>query len=265
MAAAFPKIVSPNSFPAFATVDGATAHNLRLVGLEVTVDPAVAAIVRILRLGHGETALVTMPRDIIVDRCYIHGQPTVNVQSGLLFEGIRMGVVDSYISECHYAGADAQAILVLGAGPYKIVNDYLEGSGENVMFGGANTVITDLVPSDIEFRLNHLFKPLAWNPNDPSYDGSHWTIKNLLEFKSGQRALIDSNVLENCWVSGQTGYCFLIKSVDPSLNPWAVSRDITLSNNIIRNVAIGASIAGFNTSLEKTTRVRVVNNLGIRS
>ena len=30
------------------------------------------------------------------------------------------------------------------------------------MFGGADPAVTNLVPSDIVLRRNHLFKPLAW-------------------------------------------------------------------------------------------------------
>ena len=48
-------------------------------------------------------------------------------------------VIDSYLSEAHVVGFDSQAICgVNGPGPFKIVNNYLEGSGENVMFGGAD-------------------------------------------------------------------------------------------------------------------------------
>ena len=45
--------------------------------------------------------------------------------------------------------------------PFKIVNNYLEGAGENVMFGGADPRIKNLVPSDIEIRRNHFFKLLS--------------------------------------------------------------------------------------------------------
>jgi hypothetical protein len=77
-------------------------------------------------------------------------------------------------------GFDSQAICgVNGPGPFKIVNNYLEGSGENVMFGGADPAIRDLVPSDIEFRGNYCFKPLSWKIGHPSYAGTPWAVKNL--------------------------------------------------------------------------------------
>ena len=59
--------------------------------------------------------------------------------------------------------ADSQAINGYnGAGPFTIENNYLEAAGENVLFGGADPAVTNLVPSDIVLRRNHLFKPLEW-------------------------------------------------------------------------------------------------------
>ena len=39
-----------------------------------------------------------------------------------------------------------------GTGPYNIINNHLEGASENVMFGGADPDISNLVPADIEAR-----------------------------------------------------------------------------------------------------------------
>ena len=55
-----------------------------------------------------------------------------------------------------------------GPGPYLIENNYLEAAGENVMFGGADPTIPNLVPSDITLRLNHLIKPRSWQQADHS-------------------------------------------------------------------------------------------------
>ena len=44
----------------------------------------------------------------------------------------------------------------------KIINNYFEGTGENILFGGADPRIDGLVPSDIEIRRNHFTKPTSW-------------------------------------------------------------------------------------------------------
>ena len=145
--------------------------------------------------------------------------------------------MDSYLSDGHVVGFDAQAICGLnGPGPFKIVNNYLEGSGENVMFGGADPAIPDLVPSDIEFRGNHCFKPLSWKIGHPSYAGIPWTVKNLFELKNARRVLIEGNLFENNWAHAQNGTAilFTVRNQDGKA-PWSVVQDVTMINNIVRN------------------------------
>ena len=76
---------------------------------------------------------------------------------------VRMDVLDSYISDIKAVSLDSQAIAGYnGAGPFRIINNYLEAAGENIMFGGADPAVTNLVPTGIEIRRNHLYKPLSW-------------------------------------------------------------------------------------------------------
>src|SRR5690606_35569096 len=44
----------------------------------------------------------------------------------------------------------------------RIINNHLEAAGENILFGGADPKIPDLVPSNIEIRNNHFYKNPAW-------------------------------------------------------------------------------------------------------
>ena len=91
---------------------------------------------------------------------------------GIALNGGAMAVVDSYLADFKEVGADSQAICGWnGPGPFKIVNNYLEAAGENVMFGGADPSVRNLVPSDIEIRRNTLTKPLTWRIGDPDYAG----------------------------------------------------------------------------------------------
>ncbi len=46
--------------------------------------------------------------------------------------------------------------------PFKIVNNYLEGAGENVLFGGPIPRSRIWFRPDIEIRRNHIAKPLTW-------------------------------------------------------------------------------------------------------
>jgi hypothetical protein len=160
-ASAMAKIISPNEVAAISTEPGASHY--RLIGLEVTSDRLPLTYASI-QLGSGEEdSLADLPHHVVIDRCYVHGQPTSDTQRGIAFNAYNSAIIDSYISEYHHLGADAQAVNVrANPGPVKIVNNYLEGAGENVLFGGAQLYISNLAISDIEFRRNLLSKPLPW-------------------------------------------------------------------------------------------------------
>src|SRR5215471_19683833 len=129
--AIMPKLISPNADPAVYTDEG--AHHYRFIGVEFGV-AAGKNIYNIVSFGADQTSLARTPHDLIVDRCYIHGNDAGNVSRGVMLNCARAAVIDSYISNCHGEGFDSQAICGWnGPGPFKIVNDYLEGAGENVM------------------------------------------------------------------------------------------------------------------------------------
>ena len=79
---------------------------------------------------------------IIFDRCWIHGSPAGEDIKGIVFEASSyIAIVDSFISDIHSKtsanGADSSAIgSVTGIGPVKIVNNFIEAAGENVLWGG---------------------------------------------------------------------------------------------------------------------------------
>jgi hypothetical protein len=85
----------------------------------------------------------------------------------------------------------------VGACAFRTVNNYLEGAGENLMFGGADPSIPDLVPSDIEIRGNPFFKPLSWKIGHLTYAGRPWSVKNIFELKNARRVLAEGNLLEH--------------------------------------------------------------------
>src|SRR5438477_10761439 len=97
------------------------------------------------------------------------------------------------------------------------------------MSGGADPAITGLVPSDIEIRRNHFYKPLIWiTENSPN----QWTVKNLLEFKNAQRILVEGNIFENIWAAAQIGALMNAKSVNQDGGcTWCVTRDLTFRFN----------------------------------
>jgi len=269
---AMPRIVTTNlsGLPCFKTQ--ASAHHYRLVGLDISADPSVINSYGLVFLGDGSPAQNTMdqvPHNLIIDRCYIHGHNQATVmKAGVLLNSANSAVVDSYISEFHSIGYDTYAIGgTNGPGPFKILNNYLEAAGENILFGGAAPAIPGLVPSDIEIRNNFFFKPYSWRVGHPTYAGKHWTIKNLFELKTGTRVLLDGNIMENCWADlpiGQSGYAILLTvRTENGGAPQANVSDVTITNNIIRHVGAGISLSGHDSggSGLQSKRIRIANNL----
>jgi hypothetical protein len=233
-----PKIVSTSSTPALQTAPG--AHNYRVMFIEMSVSTSVTLNYGIVSLGDGSSAqntLSSVPTNIILDRVYVHGHSTLNVSRCVALNSASTGVIDSYLSECHASGFDSQAICGWnGPGPFKIVDNYLEGAGENIMFGGSDPFISNLVPSDIEIRHNHFTRPTLWK--------GVWEVKNLFELKNAMRVLVEGNIFENHWPDAQAGAAILMKSVNQSgTAPWSVTRDVTFRYNLVRNVSGGINLA----------------------
>src|SRR5262245_40738676 len=258
-----PKIVTPNSGAALEALSG--AHHYRFIGLEFAVATGVPQVYSLVTLRADDTSLAPSPRDLILGRVYIHGSPSATRRRGITLNSASTAVIDSHISDCHENGSDSQAIGGWnGAGPFKIVNNYLEGAGENFMLGGADPTIPNLVPSDIEFRRNYCFKPLTWRIGDPSYAGTPWSVKNLFELKNAQRVLVDGNIFENNWTMAQNGFAilFTVRNQDGKA-PWSVVQDVTFTNNIVRHSASGFNMHGSDNDAPSmaSRRFRIANNL----
>lgn len=260
--ALMPKVVTPNRAPVIQTAPGAKRY--RFIGIEFTLAADVVSARQIIAFGGIQGSPGDTPSDLIVDRCYVHGHATADVYRGILFNSAASAVIDSHVSEIHVRGADSQAILGYnGPGPFKIVNNYLEAAGENIMFGGGDPRIAGLVPSDIEVRHNHIVKPLAWRSKGGDSETTRWTVKNLLELKNAQRVLIEGNVLENVWIESQGGAALVLTPRSGGAAPWSVVQDVMIRNNIIRNAMAGfggqSTDDGHPSGLMR--RIAVINNL----
>lgn len=240
------------------------AHHYRFIGIEVR--PRTGAFVHnLVELGASERSLEAMPHHIVFERSYLHGDPQVGGRRGIALNSRHTAVVDSYLSDFKERGADTQAVCGWnGPGPFAIVNSYLEAAGENVMFGGSDPSIVNLVPSDIEIWGNHFAKPLAWKDGEPGYQGTAWTVKNLLELKNARRVVIEGNVFENNWAQAQSGFAilFTVRNQDGGA-PWSAVEDVTFTNNVVRHASSGVNILGHDDlrPSQPARRIDVRNNL----
>jgi hypothetical protein len=247
------RIRSNNLDPPIAT--GLASNHIRLIGAEVTIDPAAlgdapagatqsAGMISFTWNLAGNPA--NLARFIGIDRCYVHGQPNKNTLRGIEVSGEDIFIVDSYVDEFHHKGFDAQGILGLAVKRWKILNNTVIGSGESFMWGGAGIGLTGYVIGELEYLRNHMYMPLAWKVSN------QWTEKNLFECKTCSKVLGFGNYFGGV-TSAQGGFwpdaqslSVNIKLEQNSGGPATcdLMQDITFYKNFGRNIAAGVAVTG---------------------
>ncbi len=228
------------------------ANHYRFIGLEITRGQPGAFITALgFMKEEGGTA-----NHLVFDRVWMHGTAQDETTRGLALRGMTyVAVVDSYFSDFHCiakAGSctDSQAIVSGGGddpeGPFKIVNNFLEASGQSIMLGGGAATIT---PTDVEIRRNHLFKPMIWKQGAPGFVGSAsgfpFIVKNHFELKNAQRVLFEGNILENVWGGfTQMGFAILLTPKNQGNHcPKCQVTDVTIRYNWVRSAGSVLQIA----------------------
>jgi hypothetical protein len=242
------KLVFPDSGSGpIALADG--ANHYRLLGLELTRPASSATVYSLVANANGASD------HIVYDRVWLHGTAQDETTRGIMLAGSTYtAVVDSFFSDFHcvaISGAcgDSQAIAGgLGdraMGPHKIVNNYLEAAGENIMFGGGEATRS---PEDIEIRRNFFFKPMIWMKGTPGFVGGHngnpFIVKNHFELKNGARVLVEGNVMRNSWGGfTQTGFSILLTPKNQNGQcPLCVVHDITIRYTTMSHLGNGITI-----------------------
>jgi hypothetical protein len=256
LAELLPKLKSPNAQPALRTAPG--ARQWRIFAVEFQGNGMAGDIIA---LGDGSSAQRdrnNLPRDLVLDRVLVRGDPERGQKRGISLNSGATMIRNSYIGDIKSADQESQAIAGWnGTGPYVIENNFLEASGVNLLIGGADPSIPDLVPTDITIRRNHITK-------NPSWRDTKWGVKNLLELKNARRVLIEGNRLEYNWVDAQPGYAvvFTVRNSGGKA-PWATIENVTFRNNLVKNSSAGINILGFDDTAPSQTasNISIQNNL----
>ena len=257
VAARLAKLRSPDKQPVLRTAP--RAHHWRLEGLEFLA--TASGFGDIIVLGDGsarQSARTLVPHDLVLDRLYIHGDPTTGQKRGIALNSASTTIRNSHISEIKAVGQDAQAIAGWnGPGPYTIENNYLEAAAENFILGGADPAIEGLIAEDVTFRRNHLAKPEAWKTE-------RWQVKNLFQLKNARRVLVEDNLMEYTWKDAQVGYAIVLSPRNQNGRaPWVTVEDVTIRRNIVRHAGGGMQIIGedSNHPSGSTRRITVEDNI----
>jgi regulation of enolase protein 1 (concanavalin A-like superfamily) len=153
------------------TEPGAHHYRLQFLDIDGTANLGYETLIQLGENSSKQTTAASAPYAFVLDRLYIHGHALKGMKRGVAIDTRSTDVINSYISDIK-SGSDSQGIAGFnGAGPFRILNNYIEAAAENILFGGSDPKTPSLVPSDIEIRGNYLYKPMAWmNPimNAPS-------------------------------------------------------------------------------------------------
>ena len=235
------------------------ANHYRFVGLEITKAVGVAGTVNLIGM---QDASLGAADHIIVDRSWIHGTAHDETRRGVALRSMSdVGIVDSYFTDFHCTAVSGTCVdsnaIGGGSGDYaqatwSIVNNFLEAAGECIFLGGAEATIT---PSDIEIRHNHFFKPLIWLKGAAGFVGGKenypFVVKNHVEFKNGQRILLEGNIFENNWGGfSQNGHSIVLTPRNQydavkktGVCPTCKVADITIRYSTISHVGAGFNLA----------------------
>lgn len=249
------KIRTTSNEPAIQTASN--AHHWRLTLLDIESGPVSNG--EIVALGSGSALQASMiPHHIELDRLYIHADVRAGRVRGVALNSASTTITGSYISEIKAVGQDSQAIGGWnGPGPYVISNNYLEAAGENLLFGGSDPRVPDLVPSDITIVNNTMSKQLSWR-------NQSWSVKNILELKNARRVTIVGNTLEYNWQGGQSGYAvlFTVRNQDGGC-PWCQVDHVVFRRNVVKNIAAGIQILGIDNNFpsRQTQAIEIRDNV----
>jgi len=294
------KIMSPNSgdpgvpsYPAIgnnylsSTLSDMGVHHYRFIGIEFATGLTAVNFHVMLFSAYnlsGQVSPSSMPHDIIIDRCLVHGNdPIATVfpdgvaafNGSAVFDVANGAIIDSTLYNLWGNRLETQVITCQGGpGPRLIQNNEISGGTEGFMCGGSVPPYPGIVTTDITVVHNYFNHPPAWQTSTPVIP----YVKNLFELKSGKRVRITDNVFEGSWDrgGGQRGYAITLVprtwqdsgyGLVPEVLAVGEVSDILVANNVVRNVGQFISTQGnddecpTSVGCKQSARMLIVNNL----
>lgn len=154
-----------------------------------------------------------------------------------------------------YEGSNA-ILAGTGPGPYLISNNRIAGAGLTLHFddGGA------LLPrGDYTITGNYFDVSAFANPKDPAWDGLWYGVRQPLEWKAGQRILVNGNTFAGCF--GQTNARGLCLVLTPRSGGYTTDVDVTNNTLIGGGINLPSPYDSYIPVSKPAARTRVSNNL----
>ncbi len=236
--------------PAVSASNG--AHHYRFIGIEFTASGS-GYNYGLVVFGSEESNPERLPHDLEIDRSYIHPFKSGVVRRGIALNSGNTTIKNSYIEGIGFPGEETQGICGwTGTRNVRILNNYIEGGAENIMFGGGDPASVALIPFNIEVRDNHLNKPEAWKEKV--------SVKTLFELKNAKHVQFIGNLLTNNWKG--SAFRITVRNQDNGA-PFSTIEDVVIKDNVIDGAGAGINILGKDDTYPSQTLKRLVieNNL----
>ncbi len=120
-AALLPKIRSTSSGAAFRTVAGSSYWRLQFLEILPSSSTASADLVQFGSGGTSQNSLTNVPHHLVLDRSYLHGDPSYGQRRGVSLNSAESQIINSYFADFKSTTYDTQAICGWnGPGPFLI-------------------------------------------------------------------------------------------------------------------------------------------------
>jgi PKD repeat protein len=91
----------------------------------------------------------------------------------------------------------------------------------------------------------------------PTTAGTVWSVKNIFELKNARNVVVENNIFENHWKESQPGYSIVLTPRNSNgACTWCVVENVRLEYNLVRNVAAGINLLGYDIASRPTKQTR---------
>ena len=140
-------------------------RNWRLTGLNVTMPSGTSQQNSLIAIGNNESSTLSVPNNIWVDRCYVHGHDDMaanTMKTAVFVSGSNITVSGSYLSEIRWFSEETHGITGYNIpGPVMIENNSIRGGSLGILIGGTTygPGIPENQSTNVTIRKNYSITP----------------------------------------------------------------------------------------------------------